>query len=270
MPRNGTGIFAIINPVVVGRLRSSSAINQNLEDAGAQITNTLPLDGTAAMIGQFKAAPGIQTAPGITFALDRNTGFRRRGPNEMAWVSGGADRFYIDANGKAWQAGAMDVAGGLNVPGEFTGTNDAAAIEALGEEGPTTGLARRTGTNLWALDDGTTPIFFLRDGKGTVLPTGIMGDRRIPYGCTIVGATLLADQVGSALVEIWKAPLASYPPTVSNSIGSLTLTADDIVDDSVLAGWTTAIAAGDVLRYNISSISSIKRLAIILRVKRFT
>lgn len=113
MARNGAGTFAVLNPIQIGQLRSSSAVNANFTDAGDEITNSLPLDGQAGMSGQFKAADGTAQEPGFSFANDTNTGFRRSDTDEMKWVGGGTDRATMDANGKLTLAGGLDVAGAL-------------------------------------------------------------------------------------------------------------------------------------------------------------
>jgi hypothetical protein len=155
----------------------------------------------------------------------------------------------------------------INAPGSPTGA-DLDAIEAL----TGVGVARRTGTNTWALDDGTTAITFEKDNAGLVLPTGALGDAQVPFACTITGVTLLADQSGSCVVDIWKRDYASYPPTVGQTITAAakpTISATTKYTDATLTGWTTAVAAGDTLRFNLDSVSTITRLTIILKVKRF-
>lgn len=267
MSRNGAGTFAIINPVLVGALRSSSEVNENCTDAGDQITNTLPLDAQADMTGQFKAVAGSTVAPGISFDTDRNVGFRRPAPDEMRWVGGGQDRLYINASGTLFHLGAMDIAGALVVDGAVTGTNDVAQLEGFASNG----LARRTGTNAWTPDQGTTSIPFSRDCGATVMPIGIMGDIRIPYACTITGAAMACDPSGSCVVDIWRSTLAAYPPVVGGSLtggNPLTITSGTSMT-SALGGWTTSITAGDVLRFNLNSVASVRRIDIILQVARF-
>jgi hypothetical protein len=111
MPRNGSGTFSVLNPILVGALRSSTDVNEDFDDAGDEITNTLPLDGQAAMTGQFKAAVTLTGAPGISWADDANTGFRRSNVDTMAWVAGGQDRATMDSDGKLRFSGGLDVAG---------------------------------------------------------------------------------------------------------------------------------------------------------------
>src|SRR5690606_24282463 len=102
------------------------------------------------------------------------------------------------------------------------------------------------------LDDLTTSINFTKDsGNANVaLATGVIGDVQIDFACTITGVTLLADQAGDAVVDIWLDSLANFPPTNADSITSATpptLSNAASYEDTTLSGWTTSISAGDVL-----------------------
>jgi hypothetical protein len=109
---------------------------------------------------------------------------------------------------------------------------------------------------------------------GFALPisSGLMGFEPIRFPCTIIEATLLADAVGSCVVDIWKDTYGNFPPTDADSITSSsppTLVSAIKSTDTALAGWTTALADGDVLAFNIDSISgSIRRLTLGLKVQR--
>lgn len=105
------------------------------------------------------------------------------------------------------------------------------------------------------------------NGVGAVLKPGVAGDVYFSFAATITAATLLADQSGSAVVDIWKAPYGSFPPTVANTITSATpptLASAQKSQDTTLAGWTTAISSGDVLRINVNSASSVRQLTLAL------
>lgn len=118
MPRNGSGSMSILNTFVAQTVMSASAVNANMTDIGSEITGSLARDGQSAMTGQFQAIAGGTTAPGISFGLDTNTGFRRATEDEMRWVTGGVDRFWIDSVGKAFHQGDMAISGsvGLSAP----------------------------------------------------------------------------------------------------------------------------------------------------------
>lgn len=81
----------------------------------------------------------------------------------------------------------------------------------------------------------------------------------IPVACTIGAVTLLAlGGSGSAVIDIWKRPYASYPPTSADSICAAAKPAigDGIQSaDATLAGWTKTVAAGDALIFHLESVS---------------
>ena len=90
MPRNGSGTMTVVNSFSPGTTISSSQVNANNTDIADELTNSLALDGQSTMSGQLKAADGTDTAPGITFGGDLDTGFYRSGTNTFkAVVSSG-------------------------------------------------------------------------------------------------------------------------------------------------------------------------------------
>jgi hypothetical protein len=78
---------------------------------------------------------------------------------------------------------------------------------------------------------------------------------------------------GSMVLDIWKTAYAGYPPTVANSICAAalpTLASAIKYQDFVLSGWTTTVNAGDVLRFNVNSATSVTRFLIELTIARYT
>jgi len=109
------------------------------------------------------------------------------------------------------------------------------------------------------------------DGGGGAIATGVKGDMRIPYDCEITGVTMLADQTGSIVVDIWIDSYANYPPTDSDSITSATpptITSDIKSEDTILTDWNKTITAGDTIRYNVDSCATITKCTLILTIKR--
>lgn len=122
-----------------------------------------------------------------------------------------------------------------------------------------------------AYADDLVSITFIIDGGGATITTGVKGDLEIPFSCTITVATLLADQSGSIVVNVWKDTFANFPPTVADKITASappTITTATNSKDSTLTGWTTSITAGDTLRFNVDSITTIQRVTLSLKVKR--
>jgi len=114
-------------------------------------------------------------------------------------------------------------------------------------------------------------ILFVIDGGGSAISTGIAGDVEVPFNCTINGCTMVADQTGSIVVDIWKDTYANFPPTDGDSITASappTISSASKSQDTTLTGWTTSISTGDVLRYNVDSCSTVQRVSIVLRIQK--
>lgn len=122
-----------------------------------------------------------------------------------------------------------------------------------------------------AWTDSVVAIVAVFDGGGSTLTTGVKLDLSIPFACTVTGVRMLADVSGSIVVDIWKDTYANYPPTVADTITASakpTITTATKSEDTTLTGWTLTIAAGDTLRFNIDSVTSIARLVLTLKAKR--
>lgn len=119
-------------------------------------------------------------------------------------------------------------------------------------------------------------LTFVVDGGGSTITTGLKGYIEVPWNGTITEATLLADQSGSVVVDVWKCTYAQFdasathpvaadkitasaPPTISTSTKS---------QDSTLTGWTTTVSLGDVLAFNVNSATTIQRVTLSLRVTK--
>lgn len=114
-------------------------------------------------------------------------------------------------------------------------------------------------------------INMIIDGLGSTVPTGIAGDLQVDFNCTILSVTSLADISGDLVVDIWKDSYANFPPTGADSIcgaAKPTISGANKSQDTTLTGWTTSISAGDVLRFNVDSASTIERVTVALKVRR--
>jgi hypothetical protein len=130
-------------------------------------------------------------------------------------------------------------------------------------------------TNATALPTSALPsnqtfrsITYVIDGGGSAITTGVKGTLVVPFACTINSATLIADQSGSIVVDIWKKAFASTLPTVANTITASdipTLSSAVTVQDTTLTGWTTSVSANDMITYNVNSASTVTRVTIALK-----
>lgn len=152
------------------------------------------------------------------------------------------------------------------------GAGDELAIQDLASDAATDGqVAKADGTGAVAFEDDKVAINFIIDGGGSAITTGVKGYIEIPFAMTIQGVTLLADQSGSIVVDIWKDSYANFPPLNADTItASAVPTISTAVksQDLTLTGWTTAVVAGDILGFNVDSITSIQRVTIALRGKK--
>ena len=117
----------------------------------------------------------------------------------------------------------------------------------------------------------TASFAFLIDGSGAAITTGVKGDVLFNFGCTINSATLLADQSGSIVVDVWKDTYANYPPTAADKITASappTISTATKSQDTTLTGWTKTISANDTLRFNVNSATTITRATLILGFTR--
>jgi len=114
------------------------------------------------------------------------------------------------------------------------------------------------------------------DGAGSVIPPGVKLDLRMPWALTWTGWNAFADQVGAMQVDLWRDIYGNYPPTNADSITGTT----PIVIPSGnnkwgvtplgggMDGWDLTMDAGDLIRVNVDSCTTITRVTIELTYTR--
>lgn len=188
-------------------------------------------------------------APPFTGAYHLHTGVS---PAQLYFATGGS-------SGADWQRVSL---GGQDIASRTEQTDPTVAGLAI----------LLSNDNKYSLNKLTTgTVGFVIDGGGSAIGTGIQGDLSIDYDATINQVTLLADQTGSIVVDIWKDTYANFPPTVADTITASakpTITTSDKSQDNTLTGWTTSIISGDILRFNVDSVTDIQRLTIIMDITK--
>jgi len=108
------------------------------------------------------------------------------------------------------------------------------------------------------------------DGGGAEIADGVAGEVEIPFAGTVAGWTIVADQEGSIVVDVNKTTYAGYPGSLASIAGTEkpTLSSAQKNRDLTLSTWTTAIAKGDVLQFEVDSCTTCERVEITLRVTR--
>lgn len=144
---------------------------------------------------------------------------------------------------------------------------------ADGGTGASTAAAART--NLGVSAGGVEVT--LGDGVNAITTSEPYVDIAFPnFACTLTGWQLTADAAGDIALDLRKCAYADYDggathPAAGDSIVAAAAPAlSSAVKgvDTTLTGWTTAIAAGDIVRVVVSSASTVKRVTLQLRFTR--
>ena len=222
------------------------------------VTGQQGVTGTTGVTGPAGGPTGATGLTGVTGAT---------GPEGLPGMEGASGAPGVSGVGVTGVTGATGQDGlpGLEGP---SGPPGAGVTGATGPEG-LPGMDGQRG----ATGPATQSLNIVIDGGGSVITTGIKGDVRISFNCTVIDWTILADQTGAILIDIWKDVYANFPPDNSDSMPGTNepeiVATDDSATSSSLGGWTTTtITAGDTLRFNVDSVTSITRATLILTLAR--
>jgi hypothetical protein len=143
----------------------------------------------------------------------------------------------------------------------FTGASSGYTFDA---NVATTGTFTKNGNDVTV---GT--VTYVIDGGGSTITTGSKGFLQIPFACTVNNWTIVADQSGSIVVDVKRSTYSGFP-TTSSIAGSEkpTLSSVQKNQDLSLSTWTTSIAAGDILEFNVDSVTTVQRVTLALQVTR--
>ena len=91
MPRNSTGKYFLPsgNPVASGETISADWANDTLSDIAAAVTDSLDRNGLGGMKAPMKLSDGTQSAPGLGFTNESNTGLYRPSDKSLGMTVAG-------------------------------------------------------------------------------------------------------------------------------------------------------------------------------------
>lgn len=256
--------------------------NHTGTQAGSTVTGAYTVAGmtmaTARLLGRTTASAGAAEEISVGAGLSLSAG--ALACTVTGLTDGDKGDITVSSSGAAWTIdnGAVTLAKMANMATASvigrttagTGAPEVITIAAL-----KTALAVTKGDvglgSVPNIDLSPVAIQCVMDGGGSTITTGVKGDIYVPFGYTVTGWTLLADQSGSIVVDIWADTYANYPPTVTDTITASakpTISAATKGQSSTLTGWTTSIAGGRSLRINVDSVTSIQRCTLIIHATR--
>lgn len=106
------------------------------------------------------------------------------------------------------------------------------------------------------------------DGAGSAITTGTKGYIVVPFACTIQSWSVVADQSGSIVLDVWK---NTTTPTNANTITASakpTLSTAQLAVAQAATGWTTSVAANDVLGFEVESASTVTQATLTIACQR--
>lgn len=107
------------------------------------------------------------------------------------------------------------------------------------------------------------------DGGGSIITTGIKADITFPYSGYINAWYLTSDVAGDIVIDVWKDTFANFPPTVADTITGTelpTLSGTAFNSDTNLTTWSKQVTTGDVIRFNVVSAATIKRVNLVIKI----
>lgn len=131
------------------------------------------------------------------------------------------------------------------------------------------------GTNFAAIL--TCEVIAIFDGGAATLTTTTFVDIPIDFKGTIADAELYITTPGATsdwalTVDVWKDHSTDFPPTsddyITGSAKLIASTATGQFANITISSWTTALTAGDVLRFAVESVTTVKKATAKLTVNR--
>jgi hypothetical protein len=147
--------------------------------------------------------------------------------------------------GKCTDVGAALPSTG-QVLGIVTTTNGGGGTYAVLLQPPTIGISR------------VKSFGYSFDGGGSALSSGVTKYITVPFACAITAWDILVD-TGTGTIDVWKIATGTVIPTISNTITASAkpvISSGTALRSTTLTGWTTAVAANDIIGINLNAVAS--------------
>ena len=112
-------------------------------------------------------------------------------------------------------------------------------------------------------------INYVMDGGGATLTVGKKKYLRVDFACIIREWAIFTDVVGSIQIDINRSTYADFPTTTSITAAAIpSVTAARKNRSTALTGWTPVIYPGDVLEFEVDSVTTVTGCTIALKARR--
>lgn len=156
-----------------------------------------------------------------------------------------------------------------------TGGQVTITIPTPGTPAVTYGVAAAGASGIYIETDAVLPNPVAGVAGGLVVTiitpgTGVYTDVEMPFAGAFTGWTVLNDAAGSITYDVWVDAYANFPPTVTDThtAADKPKTTGAAAAQGACTGWTTAFAAGDIVRVNVDSTSGLTRSVLVLKYTR--
>lgn len=113
--------------------------------------------------------------------------------------------------------------------------------------------------------------FNIAGPAGGVITPGVKGYLIVPARCLIIGWTMLADKIGSAVVDILQGDYSEYPDTLNSLTAATppTISSSNKDRSTSLSGWDIERSKGRILAFEVLSCDTITKLMLGLEIRRY-
>ncbi len=184
----------------------------------------------------------------------------------VADIAGTANQaLVVNSAGTALAFGAVNLASTAAVTGQLASASMPALTGSVVSSGAT--LATTSTIDLYVV---------IGDGQNAI-PTGAASRWfTLDFAGTFVQWSLLANASGSVSIDLWKTTYSNFDagathPVAADKISAsapMTFSSATKGQSSTLTGWTTTFNAGDVLAFNVASVSTCTQITICLKVTK--
>jgi hypothetical protein len=157
---------------------------------------------------------------------------------------------------------AASVSGWYGITGPAGPTGPQGNTGATGSTGATGATGSFSGTPF------SRYINLTFDGAGSALTSGLQAEVQLPMIGTISSWDIFSTLTGSCVIDVLKCDSFSTYPTFTSIAGSEkpTLSSTQKNQDTNLTSFTTGLTAGNILRFNLDSATTVQKVYLTIKI----